>query len=447
MTVKWKNESEIEAGEIRMENKKKGIEKKEIRKKVEKKEEKNLEKKQSSNFCPYFKKCGGCKYLNLSYKKQLKIKQNRVEKLITVCKVQPIKGMKNPFHYRNKVHAVFDRDRHGKILSGTYEEKTHKVVSIDSCLLDDKKADQIILTIRGMLKSFKIKTYDEDSGYGLLRHVLIRKGFVTGQIMVVLVTSSPVFPSKKNFVKALLKEHPEITTIVQNVNDKDTSMVLSEKESVLYGKGYIEDILCGLTFRISAKSFYQVNSVQTEYLYKKALKLAGLTGKETVIDAYCGIGTIGMAAAAYAKHVIGVELNKDAIRDAVLNAKKNHIKNIDFYCNDAGKFMKEYLAWENNEIEEKKESKEEISRQKKKPLVDVVFLDPPRSGSSEEFLDSLVLLKPKRVVYISCNPETLARDLEYLKKRGYQALECYPVDMFCWADHVECVVLMSRVTK
>lgn len=445
MIVKWKNESEIEAGEIRMENKKKGIEKKEIRKKVEKKEGKNLEKKQSSNFCPYFKKCGGCKYLNLPYKKQLKIKQNRVEKLITVCKVQPIKGMKDPFHYRNKVHAVFDRDRHGKILSGTYEEGTHKVVSIDSCLLDDKKADQIILTIRGMLKSFKIKTYDEDSGYGLLRHVLIRKGFVTGQIMVVLVTSSPVFPSKKNFVKALLKEHPEITTIVQNVNDRDTSMVLSEKESILYGKGYIEDILCGLTFRISAKSFYQVNSVQTEYLYKKALKLAGLTGKETVIDAYCGIGTIGMVAAANAKHVIGVELNKDAIRDAVLNAKNNHIKNIDFYCNDAGKFMKEYLAWENNEIEEKKESKEEISRQKKKPLVDVVFLDPPRSGSSEEFLDSLVLLKPKRVVYISCNPETLARDLEYLEKKGYQALECYPVDMFCWADHVECVMLISKV--
>ncbi len=310
--------------------------------------------------------------------------------------------------------------------------------------MDDKKADQIILTIRGMLKSFKIKTYDEDSGYGLLRHVLIRKGFVTGQIMVVLVTSSPVFPSKKNFVKALLKEHPEITTIVQNVNDKDTSMVLSEKESILYGKGYIEDILCGLTFRISAKSFYQVNSVQTEYLYKKALKLAGLTGKETVIDAYCGIGTIGMVAAANAKHVIGVELNKDAIRDAVLNAKNNHIKNIDFYCNDAGKFMKEYLAWENNEIEEKKEVKEEISRQKKKPLVDVVFLDPPRSGSSEEFLGSLVLLKPKRVVYISCNPETLARDLEYLEKRGYQALECYPVDMFCWTDHVETVVMLSH---
>lgn len=402
---------------------------------------KEWEKKNENGneICPYFKKCGGCNYLDLSYNKQLKIKQHIVEKLIgPYCKVYPIKGMKKPFHYRNKVHAVFDRDRQGNILSGIYKEGTHKVVSIDSCLLEDEKADQIILTIRGMLKSFKIKTYDEDSGYGLLRHVLVRKGFATGQIMVVLVTGQAIFPSKRNFVKALLKEHPEITTIIQNINDKNTSMVLGEREHIMYGRGYIEDVLCGLTFRISSRSFYQVNSLQTEYLYKKALELAELTGKETVIDAYCGIGTIGIAAAAHACHVIGVELNREAVRDAVLNAKNNHMENIDFYCNDAGKFMEEYLSYENGETQAKgKEDRKNASS------VDVVFLDPPRSGSSEKFLDSLALLKPKKVVYISCNPETLARDLEYLKKNGYEALGCYPVDMFCWAEHVETIILLS----
>ena len=375
--------------------------------------------------CPNFKKCGGCKYLNLPYDKQLKIKQRMVQEFVgKYCKVNPIKGMKQPFHYRNKVHAVFDRDSRGNILSGIYKEGTHQVISIDSCLLEDETADQIILTIRGMLKSFKIKTYDEDSGYGLLRHVLIRKGFATGQIMVVLVTGSPIFPSKNNFVKALLKEHPEITTIVQNINEKRTSMVLGEREQVMYGRGYIEDRLCGLTFRISSKSFYQVNPVQTEYLYKKAMEFAGLTGKETVIDAYCGIGTIGMTAALKARRVIGVELNKDAVKDAIANAKNNHLENIEFYCNDAGKFMEDYAA--NN------------------GKADVVFMDPPRSGSSEPFIHALSILKPERSVYISCNPETLARDLELLGKEGYKAVECQPVDMFGWTEHVESVCLLSK---
>ena len=213
------------------------------------------------------------------------------------------------------------------------------MVPVERCLIEDQKADEIIGTIRGMLKSFKIRTYDEDTGYGLLRHVLVRRGFATGEIMVVLVTASPVFPSKNNFVKALREKHPEITTIVQNVNGRGTSMVLGEKEHVLYGKGYIEDLLCGCRFRISSKSFYQVNPVQTEVLYGKALELAGLTGKETVLDAYCGIGTIGLIASRKAGSVIGVELNKDAVKDAVNNAKINGITNAKFYCNDAGKFL------------------------------------------------------------------------------------------------------------
>ena len=245
--------------------------------------------------CKVAKKCGGCQYQGVPYKEQLKKKQKMVNDLLSKYgKVEPIIGMENPYYYRNKVHAVFDRDRKGNIVSGTYEAKTHRVVPVENCLIEDKKSQEIIRTIRGLLKSFKIKTYDEDTGYGLFRHVLIRRGFKSGEIMVGLVLGSPILPSSNNFVKALRKEHPEITTVVLNINDRKTSMILGEREKVLYGKGFIRDELCGCTFRISPKSFYQVNPVQTEILYQKAIEFAHLTGKESVIDAYCGIGTIGL---------------------------------------------------------------------------------------------------------------------------------------------------------
>ena len=239
------------------------------------------ERKQKS-LCPVSKKCGGCQLLDMLYSQQLTLKKKQLEETLKgICKVQTVIGMEQPFHYRNKVHAVFDRDRRGNIISGIYQENTHIVVPVEKCLIEDEKADEIIGTIRGMLKSFKIRTYDEDTGYGLLRHVLIRKGFQSGEIMVVLVTASPVFPSKNNFVKALREKHPEITTIVQNINGRGTSMVLGDREQVLYGKGYITDQLCGCTFRISSKSFYQVNPVQTEKLYNLAIELAGLTASRT----------------------------------------------------------------------------------------------------------------------------------------------------------------------
>ena len=233
------------------------------------------------------------------------------------------------------MHAKKD----GTIISGIYEKGTHKVVPVDECLLEDQRADAIIRDIRSLLKSFKIMIYNEDSGYGLLRHVMVRTGFASGEIMVVLVCVSPVFPSKNNFVKALRKLHPEITTIVLNVNDRTDSMVLGKRDIVLFGRGYIEDELCGCTFRISPQSFYQVNPVQTKNLYEKAISLAGLTGNERVMDAYCGIGTIGLIASRDAREVISVELNPDAVRDAVTNAKRNQIKNVSFYQNDAGAFM------------------------------------------------------------------------------------------------------------
>ncbi len=382
----------------------------------------------NKSVCPYLRECGGCNILQQSYDIHLQEKQKTVEKLIAkYCKVEPIIGMEEPQYYRNKVHVVFDHDKKGNPISGVYEEGTHRVIPIERCLIHNKKADEIINTIRGMLKSFKIRTYDEDTGFGLLRHVLIRTGFRSGEIMVVLVLSSPILPSKNNFVKALRKEHPEITTIVINVNDKKTSMVLGEKEHVIFGKGYIEDSLCEKVFRISPKSFYQINPLQTEVLYKKVIELAGLTGKETVIDAYCGIGTIGLIASDHASKVIGVELNKDAVRDAKINAKRNETHNIEFYNNDASAFMTQMAGLN--------------------ATADVVFMDPPRSGSTEQFMDALAVLKPTKVVYISCNPVTLERDMQYLAKKGYKANKAIPVDMFPWTEHVETVVLMCASSK
>ena len=400
--------------------------------------------------------------------KQLKEKQAYVQKQVgSFCKVLPILGMDEPYHYRNKVHAVFDIEKKrgsrpgvrgngkaangkqgngkkgrlaakpapGGIISGVYKAGTHEVINIDACQIEDELSGAIIRDIRGLLHSFKIKTYDEDTGYGLLRHVLVRRGFHSGEVMVVLVLGSPVLPSKNHFVMALRELHPEISTVIVNVNDKRTSMVLGDKESVIYGKGYIEDTLCGCTFRISPKSFYQVNPVQTELLYGKAIAYAALTGNETVVDAYCGTGTIGIIAAKSAKKVIGVELNRDAVRDAVKNAKCNNVKNIEFYNADAGQFMVEMAEYRADAKRGEKSGADEV---------DVVFMDPPRAGSDEAFLSSVVTLAPKRVVYVSCNPETLARDLLYLTKHGYRAQECQPVDMFPWTKHVETVVLLSK---
>ena len=389
---------------------------------------KKEEKQKKSSRCPYSRKCGGCQLIDVPYEKQLKEKEKTLKKLLgEFGKIEPIMGMENPDHYRNKVHAVFGIDGRKRPVAGVYEAKSHRVVDVEHCFLENEKATEIIRTIKSLLRSFKIKTYDEDSGYGLLRHVLIRTAKETGEIMVVLVLSSPILPSKNNFVKALRKEHPEITTVVINVNDRATSMVLGEKEQVIYGKGYIEDILCGKRFKISPKSFYQVNPLQTEKLYRTALEFADLTGKETVLDAYCGIGTIGIIAADNAKRVIGVELNKDAVKDAVTNAKINGVKNIEFYHKDAGQFMIQLAEQQEN--------------------IDVVLMDPPRAGSDEAFLNSVVRLRPNKVVYVSCNPETLARDLKYLTKNGYQVKRMRGCDMFCHTEHVECVIMMQYCGK
>lgn len=380
--------------------------------------------------CPVYKKCGGCQLQNLSYRQQLDFKQNKVERLLKkFCKVNRIIGMESPYHYRNKVQAAFRTDRRGKVISGVYQSGTHHIISIDSCQTEDVTADKIIVAVRKMLPSFKLTTYNEDTGKGFLRHILVKRGFATNQVMLVLVTGTPVFPSKNNFVKEIRRQFPEITTIVQNINPYRTNLVLGDNQKVLYGKGYIEDILCGCRFRISPKSFYQINPVQTEVLYNTAMDYAELKGNETVLDTYCGIGTIGIVAAKRgAGRVLGVELNGDAVKDAIVNARANELDNIRFFKGDAGEFMSE------------------VANEDEKP--DVVFMDPPRAGSDEKFLSSLIKMSPQTVVYISCNPETMARDLDYLTKNSsYRVQKLQPVDMFPHTSHIETVCLMSRVDK
>ena len=378
--------------------------------------------------CKYAKKCGGCQLQNMDYQRQLNFKQAKaVSALGKFHKVNKIIGMKNPYNYRNKVQAAFGLTRGGKIVSGVYQSSSHRIVNVDNCMIEDKKADEIIVFIRSILPKFKILPYNEDTKKGFLRHILVKRSFATNQIMVVLVGANPVFPQKNNLTKAILEKFPEITTVVFNINPHKTSMLLAEREQVFFGKGYIEDTLCNLTFRISPKSFYQINPFQTKVLYETAIEYADLSKNQTVIDAYCGTGTIGLVASQKAGEVIGVELNKDAVKDAKINAKINGIKNASFYCADAGEFM--------------------VELNKEKVKIDVVFMDPPRAGSDKAFLSSLVKFSPEKVVYISCNIETQKRDLLFLCKNGYKVRKIQPVDMFPHTAHVESVVLLTKVHK
>jgi 23S rRNA (uracil1939-C5)-methyltransferase len=363
--------------------------------------------------------------INVPYEEQTVRKQQRVEDLIgRFGRVDPIVRMKNPDHYRNKVTSVFAPDKKGKPVCGIYKAGTHEVVPVKACMLEDLRADRIIQTVFALLESFKIRVYDEDRRTGFLRYVQVRTVRGTRQVMVTLVTAEAVFPQAKKFVNALVKRHPEITTVVQNINDKQTTMVLGEKEKVLHGPGYIEDVLCKKRFRISSRSFYQVNSLQTEKLYNIALDYAGFSGKERILDAYCGIGTIGIIASDRCKEVLSVELNPEAVKDARINVKLNNAQNVEVFRNDSGRFMKDMAA--------------------KNEKLDILFMDPPRSGASEEFIEAVLTLRPAKVVYVSCEPDTLARDLALLTEGGYAMKKAVPVDMFPYTEGVETVVLLTQ---
>ena len=429
----------------------------------------------SDSPCPVDARCGGCKNLCVPYTKQLIDKQLRIERLFAPLApdgtISLIKGMKDPYHYRNKVISPFapgkklpprgqnrkaedahDRKaadargaRGGKgkrpqaryeILTGMYAAGSHELVPTDKCLIENETAKKVVLAVRDIMRKHDVAPYREDTGTGFMRHVVVRIGHTSGEVLVTLVTNSDDFPSSKSFCRELIRLCPAVTTVVQNVNERQTNVILGDKERVLYGPGFILDELCGLSFRISSKSFYQVNATQTEVLYRAAMDLAGFDGTQVAIDAYCGTGTIGLVAAkSGAARVIGVDSVESAIRDARTNARHNGVENAEFVAGDATDFMCE-LA---------KEGVLGASEQEEGAQAGglVVLMDPPRAGSTEEFLRAAAALAPKRIVYISCNPETQARDVEFLDSIGYAVVAVQPVDMFPHTDHIECIVALE----
>ena len=371
--------------------------------------------------CKVCTSCGGCQYQQINYKTQLELKTKRVKEALTriggvKTPVLPCLGMENPYYYRNKIQMPYGKDRKGNVVYGFFKENSHEIIPVKECVIEDKRAASILWDIKELVKQMNIPTYNEDSGKGILRYVLIRTSYHYKELMVVLVASMMNFPGQRNFVDALTKLHPEITTIVENVNKRHTNVILGNEEKVLYGPGIIKDKILDLTFEISASSFFQVNPVQVEKLYKTALDLLNFNEKPVVLDAYSGVGTIGLIAARNASKVISVELNKDASRNARENAKRNGVNNIEFYCDDAGHFIDNYPD-----------------------TLDIVIMDPPRKGSDEKFLSTLLNKKPKQIIYVSCDPETLARDIKYLSSL-YEVKYVQPVDMFPMTAHVETVV-------
>ena len=376
--------------------------------------------------CPYAAQgCGGCTLLAESYETQLLQKQARIDELLApFCVPQDIVPAAQPLHYRNKAILSFAPAQRGRFVSGFYAAGSHRLVPVENCLLQDPRLNEVLALASDTARRCRIPAYDEDRQAGLLRHMVARRGAKTGEISLAVVTAETVFPGSRDFTKALVKACPDVVTVVQNINARKTSAVLGDTEKVLFGRGFLTDELCGNRFRVSPRAFYQVNPVQTEKLYGLALEYAGLTGKESVLDAYCGIGTIALTAAKRAKSVAGVELAAEAVKNARQNARMNGIENAVFACGDAG----EALEGAANAGER----------------FDVVFLDPPREGASEKFLASLDKAAPKRAVYVSCGPETLARDLAFLAKRGWRVVRARPVDMFPQTEHVETVVLLER---
>ena len=373
--------------------------------------------------CKVCTSCGGCQYQQIDYKTQLEYKTKRVKEALSriggiKTNVLPCIGMDDPYYYRNKIQMPYGKDRKGNVVYGFFKENSHEIIPVKECAIEDKRAAPILWDIKELVKEMKIPVYNEDSGKGILRYVLIRTSYHYPELMVVLVTSNMNFPGQRNFVNELTKRHPEITTIVENVNSRHTNVILGPQEKVLFGPGFIKDDILGLSFEISASSFFQVNPVQVEKLYKTALNLIKTEQKPVILDAYSGVGTIGLIAARNAKKVISVELNKDASRNAVMNAKRNNVDNIEFYCDDAGHFI-------NNMDGD----------------LDIVIMDPPRKGSDEKFLSTLLNKKPKQIIYVSCDPETLARDLKYLSSL-YQVDYVQPVDMFPMTAHVETVACL-----
>lgn len=378
--------------------------------------------------CNVFYQCGGCQLQHMNYSFQLKMKQKQVKDVlrkighIEDIPVHPTIGMDDPWRYRNKVQIpVGEID--GKLATGFYQRRSHHIIKMDTCVIQDEMNDRMVEAVRRIADKYGVKPYDEKSHRGTLRHIMVRTGEQTGDVMVVLVTRTNELPYQKEIINELKQTYPNIKSIVQNINKEKTNVILGRKTNILWGEEYIHDFIGDIKFAISAKSFYQVNPTQTKKLYDKALEYANLSGDETVIDAYCGIGTISLFLAQKAKKVYGVEVVREAIDDAKKNAKLNHMDNVEFFVGEAEKVMPWWKA------------------QGLKP--DVIVVDPPRKGCEESLLKTMIEMNPKRIVYVSCNPSTLARDLNILEQAGYHTKEVQPVDMFPQTGHVECVALIE----
>lgn len=383
-------------------------------------------------FCPVFDKCGGCSLQHMSYEEQLEFKTDTVRQSIKRIgglenvHVHRAIGMENPFRYRNKMQYPVGMNEDG-INIGFYEKRSHNIIDSSTCNIQPEISNEIRNTVRDFCIKRQISIYDETTGKGLLRHIMVRMGFKTGEIMVVLVINGKKLPFPDELTGLLCEKFKNIKSIVLNVNTQNTNIILGDKNICIYGQDFITDYIGKYKFNISPLSFFQVNPVQTEVLYGKALEYAGLTGNETVFDLYCGIGTISLFLSEKARKVIGVEVVPDAISDARKNAELNNITNAEFLVGEAEKVIPRLYA--------------------QGTRADVVVVDPPRKGCDEVLLNTLVDMQPQRIVYVSCNPSTLARDLKYLTMHGFEVKEVQPVDMFGWTGHVECVVMMYLKEK
>jgi 23S rRNA (uracil1939-C5)-methyltransferase len=373
--------------------------------------------------CPYFETCGGCQLQHMTYTHQLTMKKKRVEDALKhiakiYTKVSDVIPSEMPFRYRNKIQMAFSNSKEG-LISGFYQAKTRRVTPIAACLIEHEEGNQVISALTKILHSYHIKAYDETTKTGSIKHAIVKKALHTKGLMLIIITHTHELKKSDQIVSELLKKHPMIETIIHQVN-QDTYKVMGNKDTILYGKGYIEDYLGTLKFRIKPQSFYQVNPHQTLNLYKQAIKMAGITKQDTVLDAYSGVGTISLFAAQYAKKVYGVEIVSDAVLDARFNATENNIHNVEFICEDAKTFM---------------------IKHKQSLNIDVLIVDPPRDGLHEEFINAVKVMKPKKMVYVSCEPSSLARDLKLLKSM-YDIKDVVPVDMFSQTYHVETVALL-----
>ncbi len=378
--------------------------------------------------CKTYKRCGGCNLRHIQYAETLNMKRNAVQSLVnktlqTKIKVEETLGMENPYHYRNKAQYPVGIDKEGKPVIGVFANRTHEIIPIEKCLIQNEQTEEIAKYIVNYIAENHISIYNENTRKGLVRHIVTKVGKKTNEIMVVIVINGEKIPNEKKIVETLIAKFPKIKTIVKNINEKNTNVILGEKNITMYGKGYITDKLGELSFKISPLSFYQVNPVQAEKLYTIGVESANITQKDVVFDLYCGIGTISLFMAKYAKKVYGIEIVKQAVEDAVENAKTNNIENAKFIAGDVEEVLDDLI---NN----------------KKIIPDIVMVDPPRRGLDKTSIQNILKIKPKKLVYISCNPATLVRDLKELEE-SYEINSIKPVDMFPFTSSVECVAVLQ----